>query len=59
MFPCICIRVIAPKRHQTKVLFILSRITREAKDAAAPNSNAIAREIASHSGLESLKNSIT
>jgi hypothetical protein len=52
-------RVIAPKRHQTRVLFILSKITREARDAAAPNSKAIAREMASHWGLESLKNSTT
>jgi hypothetical protein len=52
-------RVIVPNSIQTSVLFILSKITKEAKDAAAPNSNPIAREIANHSGLESLKNSIT
>jgi hypothetical protein len=52
-------RVIVPNSIQTRVLFILSKITREAKDAAAPNSKAIASEMASHWGLESLKNSIT
>jgi hypothetical protein len=41
-------RVMVPNSIHTRVLFILSRITREAKDAAAPNSKAIAREIASH-----------
>jgi hypothetical protein len=59
MLPCICIRVIAPNNIQTRVLFILSRIINEAREAAAPSSNPIARETASQYGLESLKNSIT
>jgi hypothetical protein len=52
-------RVIVPNNIHTRVLFILSRIIKEAKEAAAPNSKAIAREIASHWGLDNLKNSTT
>jgi hypothetical protein len=39
-------RVIVPNNIQTRVLFILSRIINEAREAAAPNSNPIARETA-------------
>jgi hypothetical protein len=52
-------RVIVPNNIHTRVLFILSRIIKEAREAAAPNSKAIASEMASHCGLESLKNSTT
>ena len=41
------------------VLFILSRAIRDANDAAAPISNANASDIASQSGLDNLKKSIT
>jgi hypothetical protein len=34
-------------KAQTSPLFILSRIIKDAKEAAAPNSNATARETAS------------
>jgi hypothetical protein len=41
------------------VLFILSRAIKDANDAAAPISNANASDIASQSGLDNLKKSIT
>ena len=47
------------KRPHTITLFILSRTIREARDAAAPISNANAKDIASQSGFDNLKKSIT
>jgi hypothetical protein len=40
-------------------LFIFFNAIREAKEAAAPTSNAMAKEIANQSGLDNLKKSIT
>ena len=59
MLPCICISVIVINSAQTRVLFILSKITRDASDAAAPNSNPIARVTANQYGFDNLKKSIT
>ena len=42
-------------RDQTMVLFIFSSVISDANDAAAPNSNPIARETASQYGFESAK----
>jgi hypothetical protein len=47
------------KRPQTMPLFIFSRVIMEAREAAAPTSNAIAKLIANHVGLDNLKKSIT
>jgi hypothetical protein len=44
------------KSIQTRNLFILSKTIREARDAAAPNSKAIARETESHFGFVRSKN---
>ena len=41
------------------VLFILSRVINAAREAAAPNSNPTANDIANHSGFDSLKKSTT
>ena len=53
------IKVITAKRVHTRPLFILSKITKEAREAAAPTSNAIAKVTASQYGLDSSKKSIT
>jgi len=44
---------------QTKLLLVLSNMIIAASEAAAPISNAMASVIASHSGLDNLKKSIT
>ena len=59
MFPCICIAVITKNKAHTRVLFILSNVIMAAKEAAAPNSNPIARDIANHFGFDNSKKSIT
>jgi prephenate dehydratase len=46
------------KAH-TKLLFILSNAIKDARDAAAPTSNAIAKETANQYGFDILKKSIT
>jgi hypothetical protein len=47
------------KRVQIRPLFIFSNAIKEAKDAAAPISKAIAKDTDSQSGLERRKKSIT
>ena len=59
MFPCICINVIVMNNAQTKVLFIFFKITKDAKDAAAPISKPIANVTANQYGLDNSKKSIT
>jgi hypothetical protein len=54
-----CITVSIINRDHTINLFIFSIMIREEREAAAPTSNARARETASHLGLDSSKNSIT
>ena len=46
-------------KAQIRALFILSKVIKDASEAAAPISNAIASDTANHSGLLSLKKSIT
>jgi hypothetical protein len=46
-------------RNQISPLFILSNAIKDAKEAAAPISNAIASDTANQFGLDSLKKSIT
>ena len=59
MLPCICIKVIVMNNAQTKVLFIFFRITKEAKEAAAPISKPIANVTANQYGFDNSKKSIT
>ena len=59
MLPCICIAVIVINRAHTRDLFILSKVIKAASDAAAPNSNPIAKVTANQYGLDNSKKSIT
>ena len=59
MLPCICISVIVINKDHIKVLFIFFKITNEAREAAAPTSNAIANVTANQYGFDSSKKSIT
>jgi hypothetical protein len=54
-----CIAVNRMNRPQTTLLFILSKTIKDAREAAAPTSNPIARETASHVGFDNLKKSTT
>jgi hypothetical protein len=47
------------KSNQTSDLLVLSKMIIAARDAAAPISKAMANVIASHSGFDNLKKSIT
>jgi hypothetical protein len=47
------------KNAQTKVLFIFFKITKDAKEAAAPISKPIANVTANQYGLDNSKKSIT